>query len=63
MWLLFLASKDASTDCMAYVNIIRTPSGYDLLFDASFAKDGRLRVENNCARHTDTHYKILYRYA
>ena len=41
-------------DNEAYKNIISTSLGYELSFCTSFAKVGRLGMENNCMTQTDT---------
>ena len=39
-------------DYMTYKTIIWTYPSYELTFDTSFAKVGRLAAENNCVRQT-----------
>ena len=57
---LISASKDASSDYMAYMNIIRTfPLLYVLIF-TSLAKVGRPWAENNFITQTDTQTLRLF---
>ena len=54
-----LASMEASSGHMAYVNIIWT-HGYELSFGTTLAKVGLLVVENNSIRQTVGHFVHLY---
>ena len=53
-----LASKEPSNDYMDQQ--IWTIPGFELTFSTSFTKVGRLGAENNCVRHTHSHYVYIY---
>ena len=63
-----MACKDASSDYIAYKNIIWTFHSFHLVlhftsFGTSLVVVGRLGAENNCVRHPDTasiHRFIFY---